>query len=169
MRKQTPATLIVDEAGVIVASSGLPPSAARSARGRPCHDVVTGLPGAAELPCHPGCTRRLMSCRPAETSVKPVRMDDKPWQLACVQAGPFVVVVLTPRANESPEAWEHITERERQVLDLVAAGKTTAEIAEMLGIRPATVRTHVEHMRVRMCVSTRAELVARCYRVGLLD
>ncbi len=98
-----------------------------------------------------------------------VQLSDRPHQLDCVPVGSFVVCVLSPSAPHDPEPWERLTPRERDVLELVAEGRTTPEIAELLGISDKTARTHVEHMRTRLGVNTRAELVARCFRVGLLQ
>ncbi len=72
-------------------------------------------------------------------------------------------------ATAPREAWEHITRREREVLTLIAAGHNTADIAAELGVTPATIRAHVEHMRDRLDVPTRAALVARAIRVGFLN
>ena len=58
-----------------------------------------------------------------------------------------------------------LTPREREVLDLVAQGLTTPRIANELGIRPSTVRTHVEHAREKLGARTRAEAVARCNKL----
>ncbi len=54
----------------------------------------------------------------------------------------------------------HLTPREREVLNLVSQGMNSKEIARRLSISEATVRAHVEHMRVRTGASTRAALVA---------
>lgn len=63
---------------------------------------------------------------------------------------------------------ERLTAREREVLALVADGFTTAEIGSALGLSSSTVRAHVAHMRNRLGAPTRAALVARAMRAGLL-
>jgi DNA-binding CsgD family transcriptional regulator len=60
-----------------------------------------------------------------------------------------------------------ITARERQVLELVAAGCSTAEIARALWITEDTVRTHIKRMLVRLGARTRAHAVAIAFREGL--
>ncbi len=55
------------------------------------------------------------------------------------------------------------------VLGLVAAGKTTAGIAAGLEMSAATVRTHVEHIRTKLGVATRAAMVAEAFRLGMLE
>jgi DNA-binding CsgD family transcriptional regulator len=52
---------------------------------------------------------------------------------------------------------------------LLAAGEITSSMAERLEIRESTVRTHVEKMRDKFGVSTRAALVALGFRLGYLD
>jgi DNA-binding CsgD family transcriptional regulator len=49
--------------------------------------------------------------------------------------------------------------RERQVLRLIAAGRTNAEIADTLFLSPHTVRTHVRNSLRKLGVSTRAQAV----------
>jgi PAS domain S-box-containing protein len=53
-----------------------------------------------------------------------------------------------------------LTEREREVVTLIALGRETAEIATELHISPETVRTHVRNAMGRLGAHTRAQLVA---------
>jgi PAS domain S-box-containing protein len=53
-----------------------------------------------------------------------------------------------------------LTDREREVITLIALGRETAEIAEELHISPETVRTHVRNAMSRLGAHTRAQLVA---------
>jgi DNA-binding CsgD family transcriptional regulator/methylmalonyl-CoA mutase cobalamin-binding subunit len=59
-----------------------------------------------------------------------------------------------------------LTSRERQVLLAVADGRTNAEIADALGIAPATVKTHMDHILSKTCAVHRAAAVARALRRG---
>ena len=54
-----------------------------------------------------------------------------------------------------------MTARERDVLDLVADGATNTRIAATLGVSPATVRKHLEHIYEKPNVSTRTAAVAK--------
>jgi len=54
-----------------------------------------------------------------------------------------------------------LTERERQILALVAAGKTNAEIAAILAISPRTVQKHLEHIFQKLGVETRTAAAIR--------
>jgi PAS domain S-box-containing protein len=62
-----------------------------------------------------------------------------------------------------------LTFRERQVLNLIAGGKTDREIATLLGLKVATVNKHTENIRYKMNASTRTEAVAKATREGLLN
>jgi DNA-binding CsgD family transcriptional regulator len=53
-----------------------------------------------------------------------------------------------------------LSPRQRQILELVAAGKTNAEIAGLLWISPGTVRKHLENAYERLGVHTRTGAVA---------
>ena len=54
-----------------------------------------------------------------------------------------------------------LTPREREVVSLVAEGKTNAEIARYLWIAPGTVRRHLENVFAKLDVHTRTAAVAR--------
>ena len=56
---------------------------------------------------------------------------------------------------------DSLTPREREVLALVADGKTNAEIARQLWISPGTVRRHLENVFAKLGVHTRTAAVAR--------
>ena len=62
-----------------------------------------------------------------------------------------------------------LSPRERQVVSLLAAGLNGSEIASRLRISPATVRTHVEHAKMKLEARTRGQAIAIAVRRGLLD
>ncbi len=64
--------------------------------------------------------------------------------------------------------WEQLTPREVQVLKEIAEGNETPAIAQTLEVSEATVRTHVQHMRQKLGVATRAGIVAKAFRMGWL-
>jgi DNA-binding NarL/FixJ family response regulator len=74
------------------------------------------------------------------------------------------------RAKEPRRAAELdvITQREREVMALVAAGLTNHEIARQLYMSPATVRTHVSRAMTKLGVRDRAQLVVLAYETGLV-
>jgi DNA-binding CsgD family transcriptional regulator len=58
--------------------------------------------------------------------------------------------------------------RERECLGWVAAGKTTDELAAILGLSPETVRVYMKRAMRKLGANTRSQAVARAYREGLL-
>jgi DNA-binding NarL/FixJ family response regulator len=63
---------------------------------------------------------------------------------------------------------ELLTEREREVLTLVAEGLSNDEIAERLFLSPATVKTHVHRTMTKLGARDRAQLVVTAYETGLV-
>jgi DNA-binding CsgD family transcriptional regulator len=63
---------------------------------------------------------------------------------------------------------DHLTDREVEVLLLVAAGRHNNEIAQALGISTRTVDHHLRTMLRRAAAASRVELVARCYAAGIM-
>ncbi|GLY04474.1 MULTISPECIES: response regulator transcription factor [Actinoplanes] len=67
----------------------------------------------------------------------------------------------------APPAVEALTVREREVVAMVADGLSTAEIADRLGMSPATAKTHTNRAMTKLGVRDRAQLVVYAYRWGL--
>jgi DNA-binding NarL/FixJ family response regulator len=59
-----------------------------------------------------------------------------------------------------------LTYREQEVLRLIAAGRTNAEIAQALFISPRTASTHASHILNKLGLESRAELIAFAHREG---
>jgi len=70
---------------------------------------------------------------------------------------------LTPAAGLA-----RITEREREVLALVAQGLSNGEIASRLYLSPLTTKTHVSHILTKLGARDRAQLVVLAYESGLV-
>ena len=62
-----------------------------------------------------------------------------------------------------------LTEREQQILRLIAAGKSSPEIAAELFLGVTTVKTHVQHLYEKLGVSDRAAAVAEAMRKHLIE
>ncbi len=71
-------------------------------------------------------------------------------------------------APKSPED-NDLSPREREVLDLVARGFSSPEIARLLGLSPHTVKTHVRHIYEKLEVTSRGEAVYQAARRGLIS
>ncbi len=76
------------------------------------------------------------------------------------------MTMFSPKA-EQPSPM--LTEREREVLDLIAAGSTNREIAEALYLSPHTVKEHTSVLYRKLQARNRAEAVQRAQRIGLLE
>jgi len=61
-----------------------------------------------------------------------------------------------------------LTAREQQVLELLAEGLGPVEIGRELSISPKTVGTHVEHIYGKLGVHSRAQAVAKAFRLSLV-
>ncbi len=68
----------------------------------------------------------------------------------------------------SVPALDALTEREREVMALVAAGLSNDEIADRLVVSPATAKTHVSRAMVKLGARDRAQLVVFAYESGLV-
>ncbi len=73
------------------------------------------------------------------------------------------------RTGEEKDSYSSLTEREREILKLVAEGYTNNKIAERLIISPKTVDTHRTHVMDKLNLHSRAELVKYAMRRGLLE
>jgi DNA-binding NarL/FixJ family response regulator len=62
-----------------------------------------------------------------------------------------------------------LTDREFEVLTMVARGMSNGEIAEQLTISPATAKTHVAHLLTKLSARDRIQLVIMAYQSGLCD
>jgi DNA-binding NarL/FixJ family response regulator len=77
--------------------------------------------------------------------------------------------VASPAHDPSPgERLDALTEREREIMALVARGLSNDEIAGLLTISRATVKTHVSRAMVKLGARDRAQLVVLAYRSGLV-
>lgn len=76
-------------------------------------------------------------------------------------------VDLAPRALTPHPCLEHLTERETEIVGLVAQGLRNQEIAEHLVLSPETARTHVSRAMVKLGARDRAQLVVFAYQSGL--
>ncbi|MPZ15358.1 MAG: response regulator [Chloroflexi bacterium] len=77
-------------------------------------------------------------------------------------------VARPERRRVEPSAREVLTEREREVLTFVGAGRSNEEIAAELCITAATAKTHVSRAMAKLGARDRAQLVVFAYETGLV-
>jgi DNA-binding NarL/FixJ family response regulator len=71
-------------------------------------------------------------------------------------------------AGPPPAGLGALTDREREVLALIARGLSNTELAEHLHLSPATVKTHIGRLLAKLQARDRAQLVIAAYETGLV-
>ena len=169
MAAEIPAVVIARPDGAVVAQNAPAQQLMGYGVRKPCWKVVGALEDAEGLPCAPGCVQELLLSGLDRARHSRVRLKSRRHQLSCIPLSGLVVCMLSPDACPPPEAWQRLTPRECDVLRLLAEGETTTSGAKRLGLSESTLRTHVEHMRSKLGVNTRAAVVAMGFRLGFLD
>jgi DNA-binding NarL/FixJ family response regulator len=82
--------------------------------------------------------------------------------------GEFAGSATRSRTATPPPAMDQLTDREREVLTLVAEGLSNDQIATRLVISPATAKTHVSRTMIKLAARDRAQLVVYAYEAGLI-
>ena len=79
-----------------------------------------------------------------------------------------IVIKALQGKGESDDPWDQLTEREKQVLQLIAHGKSNKEIAVVLGLSVNTVAVHRANLMSTLKVHKAAELVLYAVKKGLV-
>jgi DNA-binding NarL/FixJ family response regulator len=102
-------------------------------------------------------------CKPSGSS-PPV----KPCSPPSVTKRLIAEFAARPDPQTPPEQLAELTGREREVLRLVAAGLSNADIGRRLVISPLTAKTHVARILAKLDCHDRAQLVTLAYETGLV-
>lgn len=78
-----------------------------------------------------------------------------------------LVHFFAAQSRAASPVFPELTEREREILDLIAKGETNAEIAGRLVLSPYTVRNHISNIFSKLQVADRAEAIIRARDAGL--
>lgn len=73
----------------------------------------------------------------------------------------------TPGPSATSESFPELTAREREVLDLIARGRSNQQMARELFLSPKTVRNHVSHIFTKLQVADRMGAIIRAREAGL--
>jgi PAS domain S-box-containing protein len=107
----------------------------------------------------------------ASGHVRSVRAQHLPLRDGDAIVGVLILAfdVRHPRAKlVGPEPPPQLTPRQRQILDLLASGLSTSEIARELTLSSVTVRNHLAHLLSELDAHSRPEAIAAAQRLGLL-
>ncbi|MEO3863369.1 response regulator transcription factor [Acrocarpospora sp. B8E8] len=77
------------------------------------------------------------------------------------------VLAADRRGGRAGRPFPVLTDREREVLDLVAAGRSNGEIARRLFLSGKTVRNHISAIFAELQVADRSQVIARAREAGL--
>ena len=102
-----------------------------------------------------------------DTNADELRRAVKAAAAGQVQLSPEAATRLM-REVRAPEKPESLTERETDVLKLLAKGQANKEIARELGIGEKTVKTHVSSVLAKLGVQSRTQAVLHAMKVGLI-
>jgi DNA-binding NarL/FixJ family response regulator len=81
--------------------------------------------------------------------------------------GPAIALRIAEFLSGATPAFPQLTPREREILSLVAAGRSNAQIASVLFLSPKTVRNNVSNIFAKLHVADRAEAIVRAREAGL--
>lgn len=82
---------------------------------------------------------------------------------------PQSIAALLNRTRARDAQVQSLTQRERSVLQLIAKGISSREIARQLGISYTTVRTHIRSLGRKLAVHSKIEATAKARELGLVD
>jgi DNA-binding CsgD family transcriptional regulator len=130
------------------------------------------------LPREPASNDRIVANRSALWRVKVsaqgyglcAELADEEAEDRCTSTPPFAPAPAAScsRTQTPPARLAELTEREREILQLVAAGLSNAEIARSLVISPLTAKTHVARILAKLDCHDRAQLVTLAYETGFV-
>ena len=162
------ASLLVARDGTVTRANAVAEALLQARVGARCCDTVRLVRAPGGLACGPVCALAMSDRAGPPVERRGTLADGRRASVTCGRLGRDVLVNVT-NVSERADDHETLTPREIEVLRLVAEGLTNRLVGRRLALRPATVRTHMEHVREKLGVRTRAQAVARASLLGVLD
>ncbi len=119
-----------------------------------------------------GASGFLLKSRPLEELLSAIRVVAEGEALLAPSVTRRLIAHFVERAparERAPEGLAELTEREREVLTLVAQGLSNAELCGSLHVSMATVKTHVSRILTKLGARDRTQLVVLAYESGLVS
>ncbi|MCK6504003.1 LuxR C-terminal-related transcriptional regulator [Myxococcota bacterium] len=157
--------LITDENGEIINATDAALRELGAKAGVRCRRVVEAATGDGARICTTTCAHALKDVGQRDHGA--VQVKGQSYRLVCSAAGEMRVITLVPLSTDT-RLDEALTPREREVLALVARGRTNPQIARALDLSASTVRTHMEHILAKLGVRTRAAAAAKAIASGVI-
>ena len=168
MFENTRPVVIAGDDGKVIAQNSPARGLLGPGTGKYCWDVVGGLENAEFLPCRHGCVMELLARGMDTSQHTEFKLCGIRHQLTCIPVDGVAVCLLGQIGSEARSIWKTLSPREQEILLLLADGETNVTMADVLSVSESTIRTHIERMRSKLCVSTRAAMVAEGFRLGYL-
>jgi DNA-binding NarL/FixJ family response regulator len=117
-----------------------------------------------------GASGFLLKDAPATELVRGVRVVAAGEALLAPSVTRRLIEEVAPAGTSrtKPPGLDDLTAKEREVLELLARGRSNAEIAEALFVGEATVKTHVGHVLTKLGVRDRVQAVVLAYEAGVV-
>ena len=157
----------------VVAGCAQPPAAAPMPRNseatteRPA-PPATPVPAAGGIYLTPAKAYRLWQADPARVHILDVRTPAEFLFAGRPTMAVEAMQALARAAQSGPKLGDDLSQREREVLALLAAGNSNPEIAEQLVISLPTVKSHVSHILDKLGVANRAEAASVAVKHNLI-
>ena len=116
-----------------------------------------------------GASAFLLKDVPPEQLIAGIRMVAAGEALVAPAITKRLIERFVARSRPDSRVLERLTERERDILRLVARGQSNRDIAEELHLADATVKTHISRIYPKLGVRDRAQAVVVAYEEGLVE
>jgi DNA-binding NarL/FixJ family response regulator len=137
-------------------------------------EIIKRVPDAAVI-VFTAYSERALLARSLESGAKGYILKEAPHETLLraidkVAAGEtFVDPALMPNLIQGRDGGDSLTQREREILQLLAEGMSNADVAGRLFISQETVKSHVRHILVKLEADTRTQAVAIALREAMID